>query len=57
MGPLRRWRLNRAELKLADLRYYVGKWGWSHKPSDDAYYERRVRRAERKVRRLGGDPG
>lgn len=58
LGRLRAWRLERAELHLADLRWYDQKWvsGWrlGVKPSEIASMKRQIDRAERKVERLGG---
>jgi hypothetical protein len=53
---LRRWRLRRAALRLADLNEFIGKWSWSHNASETYRYERMLKRRERRVERLGGDP-
>lgn len=48
------WRLRRARLRLADLEHYVKHWGWSFKPSEDDYYERKIDKARKRVDRLEG---
>lgn len=52
---IRLWRLSTAQLKLADYEDRRRKWGWSNKPSEDAWEEKRIARQRRKVERLGGE--
>jgi hypothetical protein len=51
----RRWRLEKAELALADEKHHRSKWGWSYKPSRWAESDRLLERLEKKVARLSGE--
>lgn len=48
----RAWRLERAELRLADLKHYNHDWRWSNTPSERHRLDKRIARAEAKVARL-----
>lgn len=51
---LRARRLERAELRLADLEDHHDKWGWSYTPSREAQAEKAIAKAKERIRSLGG---
>ncbi len=51
----RRWRLERAELALADAEHHLRKWGFGNTPSEDYRERRRIEKLRAKVVRLGGE--
>lgn len=53
----RAWRLERAELELADARHYKANWvdGWNKSPSQRQRAKQDIERWEKRVRKLGGD--
>ena len=54
LDRLRAWRLDRAELALADAEHYYSKWvaGWNSAPSRIRRAKRDIERARRRVDRL-----
>lgn len=51
---LRKWRLERAELALADAEYRLGKWGFAYSPSDDHRARKRIEKLRCRVEALRG---
>jgi hypothetical protein len=51
-----RTRLERAIDKRDDLRHYLDKWGFARTPSEIRALERRIKKAEAKVRKLQEAP-
>ena len=52
---LRKWRLRRAELALANAKHDRDKLGWAGKPSQRAYRNRRIAKLNARVERLRSD--
>lgn len=46
------WTLARGELRLADYRHHLDKWGFANTPSEDARARRRIEKLEVKLDRL-----
>jgi hypothetical protein len=55
LPAIRSRRLRRAELRLADAKHNLRKWGFANTPSEDDRERRRIEKLRAKVLRLGGD--
>jgi hypothetical protein len=55
-ASFRAWRLERVGLRLTDAEYYLERWGFANRPSDDAREKKLIAKLRAKVERLGGDP-
>jgi len=54
---IRRWRLQRAELRLADAECHLRRFGFANLPSEDYREQKRIEKLRRKVAALGGNDG